>query len=197
MFKKNKRHRVPTLNATSTSDISFTLLIFFLVTTSIDNEKGLARRLPPPPEDGRHTEMAVSSRNTLRVAIDDDGHVTSEGRTVSLDTLRTMVAAFVENRNNAPDMPEKQIREIPLLGRCAVTAGHVIALEVSRKADYNAYFHVQEAIVAAYTDLRDRLSRSRFGHPYAECTPDERDALAKYYPQRISETEPDGEGGKP
>lgn len=188
---------MPALNTTSTSDISFMLLIFFLVTTSIDSEKGVARRLPPPPDNTEQAEMTVKQRNMLRVAIGDGGELTCEEHEVTLSELKTRVETFVENRDNAPELPEKRIREIPLLGRCAVTDGHVIALEVSRKADYDKYFHVQETIIAAYNSLRDRLARSRFGHPYQECSPEERDALAKYYPQRISETEPEGKGGTP
>lgn len=188
---------MPALNTTSTSDISFMLLIFFLVTTSIDNEKGVVRRLPPPPEDPNHSELVVQQRNMLRVGIGGDGQLTCENQTVTLEELRARVETFVENRNNAPGLPEKHVRDIPLLGRCAVTDAHVIALEVDRRADYDTYFHVQETIIAAYYALRDRLAHSRFGLSYEECSSEQREAIVRYYPQRISETEPIGEGGLP
>lgn len=191
MFKKHKARRTPSLNTTSTSDISFMLLIFFLVTTSIDSEKGLSRRLPPPPEDASPTELTVEKRNTLVVTVDGDNRVTCEGSVVSLQELKARVEAFVENKGNDPALPEKRVRDIPLLGQCAVTDNHVISLEVDRRATYDAYFHTQEAIVAAYNALRDRLSRERFGHSYSECSKEEQAALAVYYPQRISETEPE------
>ncbi len=197
MIKKRFRHIVPSLNTTSTADISFMLLIFFLVTTSIDNEKGVARRLPPPPDVTEHSVLTVKERNVLRVAVSADGNITCEDSAISLRQLQQRVETFVDNRNNDVTLPEKHVREVPLLGKCVVSDAHVISLEVSREADYNSYFHVQETIVAAYSALRDRLSRRKFGHPYAECTTEEREALAKCYPQRISETEPDGEGGEP
>ncbi|MGN1262705.1 MAG: ExbD/TolR family protein [Prevotella sp.] len=195
MIKKRFRHIVPSLNTTSTADISFMLLIFFLVTTSIDNEKGVVRRLPPPPDATEHSVLTVKERNVLRVAIADDGSVTCEDSTITLRQLKKRVETFVDNRNNEPTLPEKHLCEVRLLGKCLVSDAHVISLVVSRNADYDSYFHVQETIVAAYSSLRDRLSRRRFGHPYAECTPEEREALAKCYPQRISETEPEGKGG--
>lgn len=196
MFKRRKDHRVAALNTTSTSDISFMLLIFFLVTTSIDSEKGLMRRMPPPPDKKQHTELTVQQRNMLRVAIDADGRVTCEDSTVTLSELRKRVETFVENRDNESGLPEKHMREIPLLGRCVVTDGHVIALEVDRKAGYDTYFHVQETIVGAYAALRDRLARQRFGQPYEGCSPEQREAIQEYYPQRISEAEPAEKGGR-
>lgn len=191
MFKNRRRHRVPALNTTSTSDISFMLLIFFLVTTSIDSDKGLQRRLPPMPDDmEQQSEQVVKPRNVLRLAIGADNRVTADGRELTPDELKMLVVNFVDNTSDDPQLPEKHMRDIPLLGRCAVTDRHVIAIEVDRDAGYEAYFKMQNTIAGAYAVLRDRLSRSRFGHPYAQCTTEERDAIAMYYPQRISEAEP-------
>ena len=86
-------------------------------------------------------------------------------------------------------------RDIPLLGRCAVTANHQIFIQADRAATYDAYFCVQDAIMAAYGGLRDRLARQRFGHGYAECSEAERQAVAAYYPMRLSEGEIEEEGG--
>lgn len=195
MFKKRFRHRVPALDTTSTSDISFMLLIFFLVTTSIDSDKGLVRHLPPMPQDKRAAELVVKERNILRVAVCPDGRVICDGRPVRPADLTERVKAFVDNSSDSPSLPEKHIVSIPLLGRCSVTDRHVIALEVSRTADYNTYFHVQEAIIAAYTSLRERLAHARFGHGLADCSSEELKAVKAHYPQRISESEPEGQGG--
>lgn len=195
MFKNRNRNRVPALNTTSTSDISFMLLIFFLVTTSIDSDKGIHRRLPPMPNDvEQQTEQVVKERNLLRVAIGADNSITCGGREVTPDELSVIVQRFVRNKADDPQLPEKHMRDIPMLGRCAVTDRHVIAIQVDRGAGYDAYFKLQNTIAGAYGVLRDRLSRGRFGHPYAECTAEERAAIAQYYPMRISETEPDAGG---
>lgn len=195
MFRKRHQRRVPGLNTMATSDISFMLLVFFLVTTSIDSDKGLARRLPPPPQDQQPTELVVKERDILRVAIGGDGRLTCEDRTVTLPELRERIVTFVDNAADSPSLPEKHIVNIPKLGRCSVTDRHVIALEVSREADYDTYFHVQQTITAAYDTLRGRLAVARFGHTLDECSPDERSAVMRHYPQRVSETEPEGKGG--
>ncbi len=75
-----------------------------------------------------------------------------------------------------------------------MTDRHVIAIQVDRQAGYDVYFKMQNTIAEAYIFLRDRLSRSRFGHPYSECTAEEREAIGRYYPQRISETVPESSG---
>lgn len=186
---------MPALNTTSTSDISFMLLIFFLVTTSIDSDKGLARRLPPPPEEQTPVELVAKERNVLRVAIGADGRLTCEDRPVTLPELRERVVTFVDNAADSPSLPEKTVVNIPLLGRCSVTDCHVIALEVSREADYDTYFHVQQTISAAYAILRNRLAEARFGRSLDECSAEERRAVTRHYPQRVSETEPGGQGG--
>lgn len=173
MFRKRKRRRVPGLNTASTADISFMLLIFFLVTTSLNNEKGLSRRLPPPPRQEQKEEMMVKESDLLTIAIDADNHLTCGGKTVSLDELKTRVETFVAAR----------------------PATHVISVATDRSTSYDAYFNVQNTIVAAYNTLRDRYARQQFGHPYSDCNEVERGMAARQFPQRISEAEPADEKG--
>lgn len=195
MFKNRHRHHVPALNTTSTSDISFMLLIFFLVTTSIESDKGLRQRLPPMPRDKEQpVEQVVKPRNVLHISVAADNRITCSGREVTLGELKAVVENFVDNKADDPQLPEKHLRDIPMLGRCAVTDRHVIAIQVDHQAGYDVYFKMQNTIAEAYIFLRDRLSRSRFGHPYSECTAEEREAIGRYYPQRISETVPESSG---
>ena len=74
-----------------------------------------------------------------------------------------------------------------LLGLCRVSDRHVIFISVSPDAAYDAYFQMQNAIVAAYTHLRNAFARQHFGHDYKDCTQEQRDAVVMVYPQRISE----------
>ena len=65
-----KTRKVPDVNTSSTADIAFLLLIFFLVTSSMDTDSGLARQLPPPPQDELNlTEMKIQKRNLLVVLV--------------------------------------------------------------------------------------------------------------------------------
>lgn len=196
MFIHRKRRDVPELNTTSTADISFMLLILFLVTSSMDTDKGLPRQLPPQEQE-QQTEHDIKQRNVLHVALDAHDRLTCEGDTITPGALRQRVEDFIDNRDNDPHRPERHERQIPMLGKCHITDQHIIAIQVDRGTSYNAYFDMQDAIVAAYASLRDRLSRRRFHHPLSQCTQQEREALMMYYPQRLSEADPTQEGGQP
>ncbi len=187
MFRMRKPRRVPGLNTTSTADISFMLLTFFLVTTSMDTDKGLLRKLPPMPQENIERAADVKKRNIMSITVDSDNRLYCDGKLVSTSALRRQVALFVENKDNSPAMPEKTVMNIPLLGRCSVAANHVIAIQVDRNASYDTYFNMQNAIVLAYSDLRDRQAHVRFRRPYKKCTKEQREAIAACYPIRISE----------
>lgn len=193
---RNNRHRVPALNTTSTADISFMLLTFFLVTTSMDTDKGLVSQLPPPSQANEAKEAEVEQRNVMNVAIDANDKLTCDGKPITHEGLKAKVMAFVENKSNSPLLPEKYYRNIPLLGKQMVTGKHVIFIQADSNTSYNAYFAMQNAIISAYNELRDKLAKAKFSHSYKECTQEERDAVAKCYPQRISEADQmTGKGG--
>lgn len=194
MGKKNKK--VPGLNTSSTADISFMLLIFFLVTTSMDTDMGLARRLPPPPEkDQEEAEIDVKERNVLNVRLNAAGNLMVNHDFMDIKQLRARAKEFIKNENNLPSLPEKHMKNIELLGQCAVTDKHVISVQTDRGTSYNIYFQVQNELVAAYNELRDELSKAKFNKPYAALTDEQQEAIRAYYPQKISEAEPKNYGG--
>ena len=186
MFKRKKRD-TQELNTTSTADISFMLLIFFLVTSSMDTDKGLARQLPNPEDKTVEQELVVKRRNVMELRLDAKARLTCDDDTISFSELTQRVQEFVANEGDDPEKPERSEREVHLLGRCKVSDRHVIFIEVAPETTYDAYFQMQNAIVAAYTSLRDNLARSNFGRTYALCSQEQRDAIAMVYPQRISE----------
>ena len=65
------------------------------------------------------------------------------------------------------------------------TDRHIIAVETDAKTSYNAYFEMQNTVVAAYASLRDKMARQKYGHPFSQCTKEEHDAIVQRYPQRI------------
>lgn len=193
---RDRKHRVPELNTTSTADISFMLLTFFLVTTSMDSDEGIVRQLPPMPADKEQAVAEVKRRNVMVIAIDAADSLTCNGRPVAKAGLKDAVMEFIDNKSGRADLPERVWRDIPLLGRCRVTANHVVFIRADRAATYKAYFAVQDAVAAAYNELRDRLARRRFARRYAECTAEQQEAVREYYPVRLSEGEIEGEGGR-
>lgn len=185
-LKRRRQRRVPGINMASIADISFTLLILFLVVTSMDDDKGLARMLPPVTPDMSELPE-VTERNVLNIEMTADNSVMIQGEKVGIQDVKSRVMDFVDNPDNLPDLPEKHAVDIELLGECMVTDGHVIQLEADTKTAYETYFKVQDAIVAAYRQLRENLAMKRFHVSYAECNERQREALRTYYPQRVSE----------
>ena len=186
MFARRER-KMPGLNTTSTADISFMLLIFFLVTSSMDTDWGLPRQLPPPENQAQEEELVVKQRNALCLKLDADNQLTCNNEPLTVDKLTKRVEDFVANSADDPTLPEKSEREVHLMGRCKVSDRHVIIVEVSPQATYDAYFQMQNAVVAGYHHLRDELAQRQFHRPYAQCNAEQRDAIAMVYPQRISE----------
>lgn len=201
MFERRKKQTVPSLNTTSTADISFMLLIFFLMTSSMDTDKGLPRQLPPPEESQVEEEMLVKERNVMALRLDADGRLTCNDELITDEELPGRVAEFVANDADDPSLPEKSEREVHLLGLTRVSDRHIITIQADRQTTYDAYFQMQNAIVAGYNQLRNRLARQQFGHDYRQCSQEERDAIALVYPQRVSEMPPaavaNEEGGEP
>lgn len=189
-----KKRTVPGINASSTADISFILLIFFLVVTSMDTDTGLARRLPPPPEN-EEAEMDVKERNVLNVKVNAAGNIMCGSDFIEITQLCDKAKEFVKNDANLPNLPEKHLKNIPLLGQCAVTDKHVISVQTDRGTKYDVYFQVQNELVRAYNELRDELSKAKFGRLYSALDDEHQAAIREYYPQKISEAEPKNYGG--
>ena len=196
-----KKKKVPGLNQSSTADISFILLIFFLITTSMDTDMGLARRLPRPPEENQEdATMDIKSRNILYVRMNSAGQLWVKAEMESgfedLRNLRNRVKEFVKNEKNLSKYPEKHVKNIDILGQCFVTDKHVISVQTDRGTPYAVYFEVQNELVAAYNELRNELSKQKFGRPYDALGDEEKVAVRAYYPQNISEAEPKKYGGQ-
>jgi len=190
MFERKKRNRVPKLNTTATADISFMLLIFFLVTSSMDSDKGLQRQLPPPQQEEVVTEIKVKERNVLRINIDAHDHLTCNDEPITHDALTERIRTFVANKERKEDLPEMSTREVNYFGLCEVSDRHILLLQVDRETSYDAYFQLQNAIVRAYNQLRDEIAQQQFHKSLTNCTPNERAAINMVYPQRISEESP-------
>lgn len=191
-----KKKKVPGLNTSSTADISFILLIFFLVTTSMDTDSGLARRLPPPPEDeNNEAEIDVKERNVLMVRVNAAGNLLCGDDFIEITQLCDRAKEFIKNEDNRATLPEKHMKNIPLLGQCAVTDKHVISVQTDRGTPYNIYFQIQNELVRAYNELRDELSKAKFGRLYSALDDEHQAAIREYYPQKISEAEPKNYGG--
>ncbi len=194
-----KKRKMPGLNTSSTADISFMLLIFFLVTTSMDTDQGLGRTLPKPPEEDQiNNEIKVKERNILNIRINKDNYVMIGDDYADLNDIKERAKEFIKNPDNRPNLPELKPKKIKGMGgkTMMVTENHVISVQTDRGTDYGVYFAVQDKLVQAYNELRDELSKEEFGFKYEFLIKEQQDAIREVYPQKISEAEPKKYGGQ-
>ena len=204
-----KKRKVPGLNGSSLADISFILLIFFLITTSMDTDTGLVRRLPNPPDPNQQEEdVKVKGRNVLVVQVNMNNEILyyygDESKRVTVmdvqpGDLREIAKEFIANPENKANMPEFHPADppLPIFGAYPVTKNHIISVQTDRSTSYDVYFQIQNELMAAYNELRDELAREKFGRYYRHLDPESDEALAirGVYPMKISEAEPKKYGG--
>ncbi len=167
MLIRRKQRETPGLNTTSTADISFMLLIFFLVTTSMDVDKGLLRQLPSPePQKKEQQQSVVDKANlmALRLTAGDTLLVNDKPMKVSL-------------------LKEETIRFVHRLGK-----KHLISIESDRDADYNLYFQMQNQLMEAYSQLRNETAQKKYHRNYALLNNDQKEQVRNICPQRITES---------
>ncbi|WP_436415211.1 biopolymer transporter ExbD [Petrimonas sp.] len=201
-----KKRKVPALNASSMADISFLLLTFFLLVSSMDTDSGLARRLPPPPQDDQNLQTVdVQRRNLLVVLVNanDETMAASQAETEwyqsdpellgrgNKPSLKDKVKEFVLNTGNNPMLPELSEEDFGApIGTVPVTKQHVVSLQNDATTSYRTYIAVQNELVRAYNELRQEGARKYFNSDYENLTDDQKEQINNLYPQRISEAEP-------
>lgn len=181
------------INAGSMADIAFLLLIFFLVTTTMDVDTGISRKLPPPVTDD--TEMDIKERNIFKVLVNSADMLLVEGKPGSLETLKNDTKHFFTNPTDDPELPEKRLEEIEGLGEIWVSRG-VVSLKNDRGTSYDMYIKVQNELTRAFQELRDQLSIEKFGTKFDNLLDETKiDAIQAAIPIAISEAEPEDIGG--
>ena len=193
----NKR-KVQEINAGSMADISFLLLIFFLVATTMNTDTGLMRMLPPmPPENQQQEEIKVKERNLFLVLISGSGNIMAgvpgKQEQIVLGQLKDMAKEFITNPMDDENLPEKVDREIDMADgskwTCPVSEG-VVSLQTTRDTGYQAYIMVQNELTRAFNEVRDDVAQRKFGAKFSELNEDQRNAVSKAVPLKISEAEP-------
>ena len=190
--------KTPEVRADSQADIAFLLLIFFLVATTMNTDTGIARVLPPmPPEDQQQEEIKVKERNLFLVFINGRGDimagVSGKQEPIVLSQLKDRAKEFVVNPMDDPNLPERIDKEIELADGSKwvypVSEG-VISLQTTRDTNYQSYIMVQNELTRAFNEVRDEVATRKFGAKYADLPEEERNAIAKAVPLKISEAEP-------
>lgn len=166
-FIMARNNEIPEVNAGSMADIAFLLLIFFLVTTTIQTDVGLDRKLPPkdptPP-------IRVKERNIFRVSLNKNDELFVENETLALEDLKSSTIAFLDN-GGTPSGGSNHCHYCQGEGSTDASDNPVVAivsLNSDREASYGVYILVQNELTAAYNELRSREARRLFNLDYAE-----------------------------
>jgi biopolymer transport protein ExbD len=192
-----KKRKVPSINGSSSADIAFMLLLFFLLTTSMDTDQGLARRLPQPPDKTQKQEKVdIKKRNMLRVLVNTNGQILCGEDFIDIRELKQRAIDFIANKNDDENLPEKAEEDVPFFGKMMICKPHVISLQNDRGTEYQKYLEVQNELAAAYRELRDEVSKGKWNKTFADLSDDQQKAVQMIYPQKISEAEPKNYGGK-
>jgi len=190
--------KMPEIPSSSLADIAFLLLIFFLVSTTMDQDKGLERRLPQWVDPSMIDENAppVKERNIFVVLVDRENRLMVEGELCRVEDLKEKAKIFLTNPSNLLNLPEKEVRSFDVVGNYEViTKSALISLRNDVGTTYGTYIKVQNELVAAINELREGLATEKFGKPYANLSEDEQKIVQDIYPQKISEAEPKRIGG--
>lgn len=188
--------KTPGINSSSSADIAFLLLCYFLMTTTIGSQTGLSRRLPPMPDENQKIEdQKVNRRNIIVVRINSADRLFAGSDPVDITMLKERIKEFLTNPANDPTLPEKEVKEIEGFGAYPVSKG-VISLQNDRGTSYQAYIAVQNELVKAVNELRDEFSMVNYGQKFMQLDEEKQDIVKKCVPQNISEAEPKDVGAR-
>lgn len=202
------RRENPEINAGSMADIAFLLLIFFLVTTTMNVDSGVSKKLSekPPPD---YVPPVIKEKNIFEVSINRNNELLVEGERMDIKGLKEVAIAFIDNGGG-----EGKVENGVATGKCDYCKGKksesssdhpnkaIISVQSDRLTEYGTYIAVQDQLLRAYSDLRDRLSKERYNIPFSELEERYKDNKSNQefkkqvefiktsYPQIISDAEP-------
>lgn len=183
------KREVPEVNAGSMADIAFLLLIFFLVTTTMDTDSGLATLLPPPVPEEEPDTPPINERNVFTILINSKNQLLVKGKPMKVDQLKDATKEFILNPTKDKNLPDFKEIEVEYFGLVEVSKG-VISLQNDNGTQYQQYLNVQNELSRALNELRNDLARKKWHKDYVNLEKDQQKAIRKIYPRKISEAEP-------
>tara|TARA_R110002073_G_scaffold220418_1_gene380613 strand:+ start:99929 stop:100528 length:600 start_codon:yes stop_codon:yes gene_type:complete len=155
----------PQVNAGSMADIAFLLLIFFLVTTTMDTESGIYKKL----NQDTNTISDVNERNVLEIAINSKNEIQIENsQIIDVASIKQLVIDFIDNgaRTDLNGSLCDWCQGKKDLSSSDHPAKAIVTLQTNRGTKYSTYIEVQNEINRAYTELRNRLAVSLYGKSF-------------------------------
>jgi len=173
-----------TINAGSMADIAFLLLLFFLVATTISQEKGIVRKLPSPCPTGQDCNADIHERNLLHILINENGELLVNNEIIPLASLKEKAIAFVDNNGTGSC---EYCQGAKILTESDHPTKAVISLSSHRLSNYASFILVQDELTKAYKELRTRYASEALGKTLDMLSEEELRKVQKAYPFIVSE----------
>ena len=175
MFKKNERRKRAAIGTGSVADIAFLLLIFFLVATTIDTDKGIKVKLPPMLEYDDIVD--VRERNVFKIFINANDELLVEGKNEELKNLKERTKEFILNPSGDENLSQSPVSAI-------------VALQNDRGTTYQVYLSVYNELRAAYNEIWDEVANDYYGKNFKDLDFEFQKEVRGNFPLIISESEP-------
>jgi biopolymer transport protein ExbD len=200
------RRSSPEVNAGSMADIAFLLLIFFLVTTTIETDSGISRKLPPM-QDEEVEPPIIKEKNIFQVIVNRNNDLLVEDELMELKNLKEAAVAFLDNGGGVGQEACTYCQGAKDPASSDNPQKAVIMLVNDRQTEYGTYIAVQNELVAAYNELRDRTAQRLYGKSFSRMEADYDDVnyqgnkeklkeqieeIRDMWPQKLSEADPKG-----
>jgi len=197
------RRSSPEINAGSMADIAFLLLIFFLVTTTMETDRGISRKLPPM--DDQQEPPVIRQKNIFTVIVNRNNELLVEDELMEISEVREAAIEFLDNGGGVGEEACDYCQGPRDPASSDNPTKAIISLGTDRLTDYSTYISVQNELVAAYNFLRNREAERLFGLPFTQMEANYNDVnwrgnkeqlkeridqIKDLYPQKLSEAEP-------
>ncbi|MEQ8523076.1 biopolymer transporter ExbD [Gracilimonas sp.] len=174
LFSKPFRS-VAKINGSSLADIAFLLLIFFLVTTTINVDTGIGLTLPHPLND---TKQEIKERNLMKILVNAEGEVMMDNKKVQVSEIKNTLKSFINNFGE-----NREYSESPQMA--------IVSLMTVRETPYKVYIDMLDEVMGAYDELRNEKAIKSYGRSYPTLNDSERKYIKESYPKKISIAEKD------
>jgi len=182
-----KKRAFPEIPSASIADIAFLLIIFFIVSTTMDVDTGIYRLLPQWVDNVEAPK--INKRNTFVVLINKKNDLAINGEFAQVSDIKDRLKEFILNPQDKPNLSEKKEEVIDGIGTFMRSQG-IVSLQNDRGTDYGAYMQVQNELVRGINELRDEYAGQRFGMKMSKLSEAQQEAVKKAFPTAISEAEP-------
>ncbi|MBP1838415.1 ExbD/TolR family protein [Formosa algae] len=206
------KRSAPEVNAGSMADIAFLLLIFFLVTTTIETDSGLSRKLPPL-DDTQQEDVIIKKKNIFQLQVNKNNalllNTGGEEKVIEIKDLRKATVDFLDNGGGVGEDACRNCQGNRNPKSSDNFDKAIVSLQNDRGAKYDVYIAIQNEILAAYNQLRNREfvkaypnldmnfveADKKYSDPRTSSSEKERlkeklEAIKIMIPQKFSEAEP-------